>query len=74
MIYKHTDKILVQSPKFIDYIKKQNVKKNKLFYYPYYAEDFYKVVKVKKIYKEKFPPGSIFFLLEILVKLKVLIR
>ena len=57
MIYKHTDKILVQSPKFIDYIKKQNVKKNKLFCYPYYAEDFYKVVKVKKIYKEKFPSG-----------------
>ena len=57
MIYKHTDKILVQSPKFIDYIKKQNINENKLIYYPYYAEDFYKVVKVKKIYKEKFPSG-----------------
>lgn len=57
MIYKYTDKILVQSPKFLDYIKKQNVKENKLIYYPYYAEDFYKVVKVKKSYLDKFPDG-----------------
>ena len=57
MIYKYTDQILVQSPKFIDYIKKQNVKEDKLIYYPYYAEDFYKVVKAKKLYKEQFPNG-----------------
>lgn len=57
MIYKYTDQILVQSPKFIDYIKKQNVKENKLIYYPYYAEDFYKVVKAKKSFKEQFPKG-----------------
>lgn len=57
MIYKYTDQILVQSPKFIDYLKKQNVKENKLIYYPYYAEDFYKVVKVKKSYKDQFPDG-----------------
>lgn len=57
MIYKYTVQILVQSPKFIDYIKKQNVKENKLIYYPYYAEDFYKAVKVKKSYKDQFPDG-----------------
>ena len=57
MIYKYTDQILVQSPKFIDYIKKQNIEENKLIYYPYYAEDFYKVVKAKKPYKEQFPNG-----------------
>ena len=57
MIYKYTDQILVQSPKFIDYIKKQNVIENKLIYYPYYAEDFYKDVKVKKSYKDQFPDG-----------------
>ena len=56
-IYKYTDQILVQSPKFIDYIKKQNVKENKLIYFPYYAEDFYKEVKVKKSYKDQFPVG-----------------
>lgn len=57
MIYKHTDQILVQSPKFIDYIKKQNVKEDRLIYYPYYAEDFYKVAKAKKFFKEQFPEG-----------------
>ena len=57
IIYKYTDQILVQSPKFIDYIKKQKVKDNKLIYYPYYAEDFYKEVKVKKSYKDQFPDG-----------------
>lgn len=57
MIYKYIDQILVQSPKFIDYIKKQIVKENKLIYYPYYAEDFYKVVKPKKPYLDKFPKG-----------------
>ena len=57
MIYKYTDQILVQSPKFIDYIKKQNVEEIKLKYYPYYAEDFYKVVKPKKPYLDKFPKG-----------------
>ena len=57
MIYKYNDQILVQSPKFIDYIKKQNVKEDKLIYYPYYAEDFYKVVKARKLYKEQFPNG-----------------
>lgn len=56
-IYKYTDQILVQSPKFKDYIKKQNVEENKLIYYPYYAEDFYKVVKAKKSFKEQFPEG-----------------
>lgn len=57
MIYKHTDKILIQSPSFKDYIKKQDVKENKLIYYPYYAENFYKIVKPKKFYIEKFPLG-----------------
>ena len=56
-IYEYTDQILVQSPKFIDYIKKQNVKENKLIYYPYYAEDFYKVVKPNNYYLDKFPKG-----------------
>ena len=57
IIYNYTDKILVQSPKFKAYIKKQNVEDSKLMYYPYYAENFYKVVKAKKPYKEQFPNG-----------------
>ena len=57
LIYRYTDVILVQSPEFIPYIKKQNVADNKLIYYPYYAEDFYKVEKLKKNYLESFPKG-----------------
>ena len=57
IIYKYSDKILVQSPMFIDYIKRQNVNPNKLIYYPYYAEDFYKIVKAKVSYLKKFPDG-----------------
>ncbi len=57
LIYRFTDKILVQSPEFIPYIKNQGVADNKLIYYPYYAENFYKVVEPKKIYLEQFPSG-----------------
>ena len=57
LIYRYTDVILVQSPEFIPYIKKQNVADNKLIYYPYYAEDFYKVVEKDKNYLSKFPKG-----------------
>ena len=47
----------MQSPEFIPYIKKQNVADNKLIYYPYYAEDFYKVEKLQENYLESFPKG-----------------
>ena len=56
-IYKHTNRILVQSPEFIKYIKNQNVEEEKIIYYPYYAEDFYRKVEVKKYYREQFPKG-----------------
>ena len=35
IIYKFTDVILVQSPEFITYIKKQSIEDNKLIYYPF---------------------------------------
>ena len=57
MIYRNTHKILVQSPEFKIYIKKQKVADQKLIYYPYYAEDFYKVIKPKKTFMEQFPKG-----------------
>ena len=41
-IYKLSDKILIQSPKFSDYLINQGVDKKKIIYYPYYAESFYK--------------------------------
>jgi len=55
LIYKFTDLLLVQSPEFKNYILNQGVEESKIIYYPYYAEDFYKVVKKDKSYLSKFP-------------------
>ena len=57
LIYKFTDLILVQSPKFKTYIKNQGVADNKIIYYPYYAEEFYKVVEKDKSYMKRLPKG-----------------
>ncbi|MES2560313.1 MAG: glycosyltransferase family 4 protein [Bacteroidota bacterium] len=57
MIYKGTHKLLVQSRGFIPYILNQDVKEEKLIYYPFYAEDFYKVEPKEQAYKEQFPEG-----------------
>ena len=57
LIYKFTDLLLVQSPEFKNYILNQGVEESKIIYYPYYAEDFYKVVKKDKSYLLKFPKG-----------------
>ena len=57
LIYKFTNIILVQSPEFKNYIKDQNVLENKMIYYPYYAEDFYRVVDKQEEYKDLLPSG-----------------
>ncbi len=49
IIYKSYNKVLVQSPYFIEYINKQGVLKDKIIYYPSYAEDLYLRVDNKKI-------------------------
>ncbi len=41
-IYKNSNHILTSSQSFIEKIKKRGVDENKLFYWPQYAEDFYK--------------------------------
>ena len=56
-IYFFYDIILVQSPRFKDYIIEQGVSNDKIFYYPYYAENYYKVVKSKSTEKSIFPEG-----------------
>ena len=56
-IYYFTDVILVQSPAFKEYIKKQKVDTNKLIYYPYYAEEFYEPKAKEKKYSKYFPKG-----------------
>jgi len=57
LIYRFTDLLLVQSPEFKNYILNQGVAENKIIYYPYYAEDFYKVVEKDKSYLSQFPKG-----------------
>jgi glycosyltransferase involved in cell wall biosynthesis len=57
LIYRFTDLLLVQSPEFKNYILNQGVAESKIIYYPYYAEDFYKVVEKDKSYLSKFPKG-----------------
>ena len=57
LIYRFTDQLLVQSPEFKNYIQNQGVSESKITYYPYYAEDFYKVVDKGKSYIAKFPKG-----------------
>ena len=47
-IYFFYKTILVQSPYFKEYLIEQKVKESKIIYYPYYAENFYKIVKLKK--------------------------
>ena len=66
IIYNLNDLILVQSPEFKSYIKNQNVSESKMIYYPYYAEEFYRVVEKQEEYKKLFPLGLIWFLQEIL--------
>ena len=57
LIYRFTDLLLVQSPEFKNYVLNQGVEESKIIYYPYYAEDFYKVVEKDKSYLSKFPKG-----------------
>lgn len=57
LIYRFTDYLLVQSPRFKIYMKKQGVSENKIIYYPYYAEDFYKVVERQSKYQKFLPEG-----------------
>ena len=56
-IYSLYKTILVQSPYFKDYLIEQSVNKNKIIYYPYYAEDFYKIVpekeEIRSLYSDK---------------------
>ena len=56
-IYYFYDNILVQSPSFKYYLLDQGVSEDKIIFYPYYAENFYKVVKENSEIKSKFGSG-----------------
>jgi glycosyltransferase involved in cell wall biosynthesis len=57
--YKNSDKILVQSEGFIDFLVKKGVPFSKLFYLPNTVESFYKPVDVLNKYKNQMPNGFI---------------
>ena len=56
-IYYFYKDILVQSPRFKEYLVNQGVDIKKIIYYPYYAEAFYKEVDKSKEIEEIFPSG-----------------
>jgi colanic acid biosynthesis glycosyl transferase WcaI len=56
-IYKNMDKILIQSEGFKSYIENQVSNKQKINYYPFYAEPFYKVEKAESHYLSQLPLG-----------------
>lgn len=56
-IYKKVDKILIQSEAFQSYITQQVEDKNKIFYYPFYAEPFYRVEIPEPKYNDDLPSG-----------------
>ena len=56
-IYYFYDNILVQSPSFKYYLLDQGVSEAKIIFYPYYAENFYKVVNENRKIKSKFGTG-----------------
>jgi glycosyltransferase involved in cell wall biosynthesis len=56
-IYNHVDKILIQSEGFRSYVDKQVIDKEKIIYYPYYAEQFYRIEKPDLKYLNELPFG-----------------
>lgn len=58
-IYKHSDKILVQSKAFMPPILKQGVPREKLIFYPNSTDSFYKVLPPEEEYKSQLPEGPI---------------
>jgi glycosyltransferase involved in cell wall biosynthesis len=56
-IYKRVDLILIQSEYFRSYIQRQVDSKKEILYYPFYAEDFYKVEAPNNQYRNLLPDG-----------------
>ena len=56
-IYWGTHKILIQSKGFESYLLAQKVPRDKILYYPFYAEDFYRMEQPNATYASKMPAG-----------------
>lgn len=59
LIYKKSEKVLVQSQGFIKYIMEQNVPNDKIIFYPNSTEKFYKITSPSNKYKDLLPEGFI---------------
>ena len=57
-IYKRVDKILVTSKAFVPYIEMYGIDKNKIDYFPQWAELLFKPIKTKKYLLGKIPRDS----------------
>jgi glycosyltransferase involved in cell wall biosynthesis len=57
LIYRNSEKVLVQSKGFADYIKKQGDFSDKLIYYPNSAEKLYRPLEPILEYQSKLPEG-----------------
>jgi colanic acid biosynthesis glycosyl transferase WcaI len=56
-IYSSMDILMVQSKGFNSYLINQGVSSDKIIYYPYYAEEFYKAEEPDNKYLERLPKG-----------------
>ncbi|MFL0162079.1 glycosyltransferase family 4 protein [Aquirufa salirivi] len=56
-IYQHTFKLLIQSPRFKDYLLGQQVPEQKITYYPFYAEGFYSQTNIEIDHSIDIPEG-----------------
>lgn len=59
LIYKNSNKVLVQSKAFIPYILNQNIELSKLVYYPNSTENYYKVTEPSLEMINRLPKGRI---------------
>jgi glycosyltransferase involved in cell wall biosynthesis len=57
-VYKHSEKVLIQSNGFREYILNQGIPTNKIIFYPNPTEDFYKPLKNVKEYHEYFDTSN----------------
>ena len=55
LIYRNSEKVLVQSEGFIQYIIDQGISKDKIIYYPNSTENFYKPLEASQEYIDKLP-------------------
>ena len=56
-IYSKIDVLLIQSKGFLPYLNSQGIHSNKIKYYPFYAESFYKVLEPEEKYLSQLPSG-----------------